>query len=157
MIIHAPSPAYWRRLGGREGGGAHRTCRAGWCESRRVRSAQGEMLFCCGHQLNVASLSGLTPQWETPGAPLGCCSAGTRTRRATSSGPARSRKCGLLPLSIRNKWLQRSRCELVNMNCGVTAGLGPTFCLQPLSRWRGAKLKLSHPRFHGVCACESES
>lgn len=116
------------------GGGAHRTCRAGWCESRRVRSAQGEMLFCCGHQLNVASLSGLTPQREAPGAPPGCCSAGTRTRRETSSGAARSRKCGLLPLSLRNKWLQRSHAELVNMNCGVTAGLGLTFCLRRLSR-----------------------
>ncbi|KAG7242209.1 hypothetical protein INR49_024255, partial [Caranx melampygus] len=27
------------------------------------------MLFCCGDQLNVASLSGLTQQWEAPRVP----------------------------------------------------------------------------------------
>lgn len=72
------------------------------------------MLFCCGHQLNVASPSGLTQQWEAPGAPPDSPSAGTRAPRAALSGASQSRKCGLLALSIRNKWPQRSHCKLVN-------------------------------------------
>lgn len=71
MIIHARSSAHWWRLGEREGRGAAPTGPAvrGGAKAAECVSAQGEMLFCCGHQLNVASLSGLTPQREAPGAP----------------------------------------------------------------------------------------
>lgn len=69
------------------------------------------MLFCCGDQLNVASLSGLTQQWEAPRAPSGSPCAETRAARAAPSGASPSRKCGLLALSLRDKWLQRPLCS----------------------------------------------
>lgn len=77
------------------------------------------MLFCCGDQLNVASLSGLTQQWEAQRAPP-APPAQKRGRRAAVSSASRSRKCGLVALSLRDKWLQRThRSNLVNINRDV--------------------------------------
>lgn len=74
------------------------------------------MLFFCGDLLNVASLSGLTQQWEAQPAPP-VLPAQKPGRTAADPGASQSRKCGLLAPSQRDKWLQRQHCsKLVNMN-----------------------------------------
>ncbi|KAF1387713.1 hypothetical protein PFLUV_G00082820 [Perca fluviatilis] len=68
------------------------------------------MLFCCGDQLNVASLSGLTQQWEAPRAHPALPSQ--KHGHGEQLYPAsHSRKCRLLALSLRDKWLQRPYCS----------------------------------------------
>lgn len=116
MNIHevgGVKPAHWRRL---RGGGAHRTCRAGWwgaveCVLRDVvllwRSAE------CGPAVrsDTAAGSPLTP--PLPSLPP----QDPRARRAAPSGASQSRKCGPLARSPPDKWLQRwYSSKLVNIN-----------------------------------------
>lgn len=68
------------------------------------------MLFCCGDQLNVASPSGLTQQWEAPRAPP-ALPPHKRGHGEHLYPASQSRKCGLLALSLRDKWLQRPYCS----------------------------------------------
>lgn len=81
------------------------------------------MLFGCGDQLNVALLSGLTQQWEAPRAHPALPSQ-KRGHGEQIYPASHSRKCGLLALSLRDKWLQRPYCsKLVNINRNIIACL----------------------------------
>lgn len=124
MIIHEAGSACHRTGGGREWGAvsAETAVRSGaeqlsvLCVGRDVvllwRSAE------CGIAVRSDTTVGSTPT------PSGSPSPGTRAPRAARSSASQSRKCGLLALSLRDKWLQRPySSELVNMNLIIIAWL----------------------------------
>lgn len=120
MIIHTAgldAPAYWWRPRGR--GRCPLDLPCGVVRSRGVCSCVGRdvVLLWPSAECGIAIRSDTT--LGSSRSPSGSPPAGARAPRAALPSASQSRKCGLLALSPRNKWLQHAQCKPVNINRSV--------------------------------------